>query len=140
MKKLTDEGKVLTMFAIIMLWCAITSLSGHSEFWIIPLLTLSGLICMHLILSLIRDIYFAKGGNAFMSADIGKSIKQIREQRDLNQRELAKYAGISNVTVCKIEQGVLTPSLKTTIRIANVLQCSLDDLCGRSRNSRNSRQ
>lgn len=56
MKKLTDEGKVLTMFAIIMLWCAITSLSGHSEFWIIPLLTLSGLICMHLILSLIRDI------------------------------------------------------------------------------------
>ena len=60
MKKLTDEGKVLTMFAIIMLWCAITSLSGHSEFWIIPLLTLSGLICMHLILSLIRDIYFAK--------------------------------------------------------------------------------
>ena len=31
MKKLTDEGKVLTMFAIIMLWCAITSLSGHSE-------------------------------------------------------------------------------------------------------------
>ena len=28
-----------------------------------------------------------------MSADIGKSIKQIREQRDLNQRELAKYAG-----------------------------------------------
>ena len=75
-----------------------------------------------------------------MSADIGKSIKQIREQRDLNQRELAKYAGIGNVTVCKIEQGVLTPSLKTTIRIANVLQCSLDDLCGRSRNSRNSRQ
>ena len=67
-----------------------------------------------------------------MSADIGKSIKQIREQRDLNQRELAKYAGISNVTVCKIEQGVLTPSLKTTIRITNVLQCSLDDLCGRS--------
>lgn len=75
-----------------------------------------------------------------MSADIGKSIKKIREQRDLNQRELAKYAGISNVTVCKIEQGVLTPSLKTTIRIANVLRCSLDDLCGRSRNSRNSRQ
>ena len=129
MKKLTDEGKVLTMFAIIMLWCAITSLSGHSEFWIIPLLTL------------LSEIYtLLKGGNAFMSADIGKSIKQIREQRDLNQRELAKYAGISNVTMCKIEQGVLTPSLKTTIRIANVLRCSLDDLCGRSRNSRNSRQ
>ena len=39
-----------------------------------------------------------------MSADIGKSIKQIREQRDLNQRELAKYAGIRAATggsVCR---------------------------------------
>lgn len=128
------------MFAIIMLWCAITSLSGHSEFWIIPLLTLSGLFCMHLIISLIRDIYFAKRRERLYERRYWESIKQIREQRDLNQRELAKYAGISNVTVCKIEQGVLTPSLKTTIRIANVLRCSLDDLCGRSRNSRNSRQ
>ena len=65
-----------------------------------------------------------------MSADIGKSIKQIREQRDLNQRELAKYAGISNVTVCKIEQGVLTPSLKTTIRIDYLLLCKHAHLSG----------
>lgn len=74
-----------------------------------------------------------------MNADIGTNIKRTREKRDLNQKELAKYAGISNVTVCKIEQGVLTPSLKTAIRIANVLRCSLDDLCGRSQYSRNSR-
>ena len=74
-----------------------------------------------------------------MNADIGKTIKQIRERRDLNQKELAKYAGISNVTVCKIEQGVLTPSLKTAISIANVLRCTLDELCGR-KISRNSRQ
>ena len=30
-----------------------------------------------------------------MNADIGKTIKQLRERRDLNQKELAKYAGIS---------------------------------------------
>lgn len=74
-----------------------------------------------------------------MNADIGKTIKQLRERRDLNQKELAKYAGISNVTVCKIEQGVLTSSLKTAISIANVLRCTLDELCGR-KISRNSRQ
>lgn len=74
-----------------------------------------------------------------MNADIGKTIKQLRERRDLNQKELAKYAGISNVTVCKIEQGVLTHSLKTAISIANVLRCTLDELCGR-KISRNSRQ
>lgn len=74
-----------------------------------------------------------------MSADIGKSIKQIRERRDINQTELAKYAGVSKVTVWKIEQGKLMPSLKTAIKIADALNCSLDYLCGR-KFSRNSRQ
>ncbi|MBO5449702.1 MAG: hypothetical protein J5994_10325 [Ruminococcus sp.] len=60
MKNLSDEGKVLTIFSIIMLWCAITSLSGHSELWIIPMLTLAGMFCLHLVISLIRDIYFAR--------------------------------------------------------------------------------
>lgn len=73
-----------------------------------------------------------------MRENIGKSIKLIRERRDLNQTELAKYAGISKVSVWKMEQGSLMPSLKTAIKLADVLHCSLDDLCGRtiSRNSR----
>lgn len=73
-----------------------------------------------------------------MKGNIGKSIRLIREQRDLNQTELANYAGISKVSVWKMEQGSLMPSLKTAIKLADALHCSLDDLCGRkfSRNSR----
>ena len=60
MKKLSDEDKVMAVIAIIMLWCFITSMAGHSELWEVPLFVIVGLICLHLILSLIRDIYFAK--------------------------------------------------------------------------------
>lgn len=73
-----------------------------------------------------------------MREDIGKSIKRIRKSRDMDQQELAKYVGVNKSSICKIEQGAQLPSLLTTIKIANVLHCSLDDLCGRkfSRNSR----
>lgn len=60
MKKLSDEDKVMAIFAIIMLWCFVTSMAGHSELWEVPLFVIVGLFCLHLILSLIRDIYFAR--------------------------------------------------------------------------------
>ncbi len=73
-----------------------------------------------------------------MREDIGRSIKRIRKSRDMDQQELAKYVGVNKSSICKIEQGTQLPSLITAINIANVLRCSLDDLCGRkfSRNSR----
>lgn len=60
MKKLSDEDKVIAVAIIIALWCLFTSAAGHSELWEIPLFVIVGLLCLHLILSLFRDIYFAK--------------------------------------------------------------------------------
>lgn len=60
MKRISDEDKVIAAVIIIALWCFVASMAGHSELWEIPLFVIVGLICLHLILSLIRDIYFAK--------------------------------------------------------------------------------
>lgn len=60
MNKLTNEDKVLLIFVISVIWCSITSLAGHSELWVIPMMLLTTVFCIHLILSLIRDIYFAR--------------------------------------------------------------------------------
>lgn len=60
MKKISDEGKVMAISAIIMLWCFITSMAGHSELWEVPLFVIAGLLCLHLVISLVRDIYFAR--------------------------------------------------------------------------------
>lgn len=60
MKKLSDEDKVMAVIAIIMLWCFITSMAGHSELWEVPFFVIVGLFCLNLVISLIRDIYFAR--------------------------------------------------------------------------------
>ena len=60
MKKLSDEDKVTVVAIIIALWCVFTSAAGKTELWEIPLFVIVGLICLQLILSLIRDIYYAK--------------------------------------------------------------------------------
>lgn len=60
MKKLSDEDKAVAAVIIIALWCLFTSAAGYPELWTIPFFVIVGLLCLQLILSLIRDIYFAK--------------------------------------------------------------------------------
>ena len=48
---------------------------------------------------------------------------------ELTQEELAEQAGISYMTLVKIEQGVSNnPTIKTLKSIASVLDVSIDDL------------
>jgi len=60
------------------------------------------------------------------------NLNQKRVERDLTQTELAKYAGISPTMINYIESGMKVPSLAVTIKIADVLHCSIDDLVGRT--------
>ncbi|MED4399844.1 helix-turn-helix transcriptional regulator [Metabacillus fastidiosus] len=55
-------------------------------------------------------------------------IKDFREQRDLKLKELAEKVDITAGYLRKIEKGEGTPSLKLAVRIAKVLDCTLDDL------------
>lgn len=48
-------------------------------------------------------------------------IKQIREEKNMNQKELADRAGISQQFLCDIEHGRRKPSIDTAIKIAGVL-------------------
>ena len=48
-------------------------------------------------------------------------IKQIREEKNMNQKELADRAEISQQFLCDIEQGRRKPSIDTAIKIAKEL-------------------
>ena len=48
-------------------------------------------------------------------------IKQIREEKNMNQKELADRAGISQQFLCDIEHGRRKPSIDTAIKIAKEL-------------------
>jgi len=61
--------------------------------------------------------------------EIGKTIKDLREKKELTQEKLAQNAGISYMTLVKIEQGVNdNPTLKTLTAVAKALGVGVDDL------------
>lgn len=63
---------------------------------------------------------------------IGKRIKQLREEQNLNQIELSKKLNISNTTLSQYETGQRVPSDDIKIKMADFFDCSLDYLIGYS--------
>lgn len=55
-----------------------------------------------------------------------------RNRADMTQEELADAVGVSTSSVINWESGEYMPSLATTIRIADVLGCTLEQLAGRA--------
>jgi predicted transcriptional regulator len=66
---------------------------------------------------------FIKENNWWLFLAItGSSLKKLRTQAGLTQKELAKLAGVSQAHIAKIEQGKVDPRLSTVNRIFQVLQ------------------
>ncbi|MFG6326165.1 MAG: helix-turn-helix domain-containing protein [Lachnospiraceae bacterium] len=66
----------------------------------------------------------------FDYSEIGTNIRSSRKKRGITQEELANIADISTQHLCRIENGVRTPSLETVHRIADALGITTDALFG----------
>lgn len=66
-----------------------------------------------------------------LAATVGARVKSLREERGLSQRALALRLEVSSSTIAKYEAGVHTPPLSVLVRLAAVLDVSLDQLAGR---------
>ncbi len=62
-----------------------------------------------------------------MSLDVGARLKEVRTQKQLSQRELAKRAGVTNSTISLIEQNRVSPSVSSLIKVLQGLPISLQD-------------
>ncbi|MBA1438021.1 MAG: helix-turn-helix transcriptional regulator [Epsilonproteobacteria bacterium] len=59
--------------------------------------------------------------------EIGDRIKKLRKEHKMTQAELATLAGVSRVTLSKIERGYFgSVSVKTLDVIVNALGCEID--------------
>jgi len=58
-------------------------------------------------------------------------IREHRIQRGLTQRQLAEKLGISQAAVGKWETGTADPRMRQLRALAEALECSIDELCGR---------
>lgn len=57
--------------------------------------------------------------------DVGTRLRQLRQARDLSQRELAKRAGVTNSTISLIEQNSVSPSVSSLKKILDALPVSI---------------
>ena len=63
--------------------------------------------------------------------EIGKHLKIARKNAGLTQPQLAKKIGVTHAAISFWENNVNIPNVKDCIKIADVLQISLDELVGR---------
>ena len=61
----------------------------------------------------------------------GSRLKELRDLRNVSQKELGEYVGVSDTMVSMYEQGKKKPSLPTIERIAEYFYESVDYLLGR---------
>ncbi len=64
------------------------------------------------------------------------NIKNLREDRDLRQRELAAVLNVSQNTYSQYENGVIELTAENLIRLADYYDVSVDYLLGRTRDPR----
>lgn len=64
-------------------------------------------------------------------SEFSKRLKELRQQRNLTQRQLAELANIPQPTLARYEQGITEPGLTSLIKIADIFGVSLDSLTGR---------
>lgn len=69
-----------------------------------------------------------KPDNKFIR-EIGKRIRQKREDRGWSQERLAIEADIDNSHLGKLERGEGNPTVKLVFRIAQALEIDFRDLC-----------
>ncbi len=64
---------------------------------------------------------------------LGKRIKKLRENKNLNQLEFSKILNISNTTLSQYEAGNRTPNDEIKEKVADYFNVSVDYLLGRSK-------
>jgi len=60
--------------------------------------------------------------------DIGKRIRELREEQGLRQEDLAQRAGVARNTIARIERDELVPSVAMVEKVANGLGVELGAL------------
>lgn len=62
----------------------------------------------------------------------GENIQQLRKERKMTQAQLAEYLGLSCAAIYKYERNLAEPDIESMIKIADLFECSIDYLVGRT--------
>lgn len=65
---------------------------------------------------------------------LGDRLRYERENKDLTQQQLGDLIGVAKQTISVYENGTKFPTIQTLMKIADVFDCSIDYLLGRTDN------
>lgn len=60
---------------------------------------------------------------------LGESVKKLRDENHMTQENLAKEVGITTSMIGHIETGMKIPSLAVVLKLAEVLNSTVDEMC-----------
>ena len=63
-----------------------------------------------------------------------KNLRGIREDRDIKQKDIAKYLSVSQNTYSQYETGIISLTAEVLIRLADYYKVSIDYLLDRTNN------
>jgi transcriptional regulator with XRE-family HTH domain len=63
---------------------------------------------------------------------VDNNIKKHRVSKNLSQKDLANMVGVDRSFITRVESGERQLSVARLIQIADILECSLDELTGRN--------
>ena len=72
-----------------------------------------------------------------LSNTLGKRLKALRKQHNLNQLELSEKLSIQRQTLSAYERGISIPNIFILIRLADIYDLTLDELVDRKRFQKN---
>jgi len=72
----------------------------------------------------------------FETMQIAKRIKELRIKKNMTQMNLADMIGVSYQAVSNWERGNAMPDISKLSELANIFECSIDDLLGESRETK----
>ncbi len=57
-------------------------------------------------------------------------LKELRVDKNISKRQLAKEIGVSHTTVGRWEEGLISPTLENILSLCSFFKCSADFLIG----------
>ena len=72
--------------------------------------------------------------NSYMTNDFSEKnrIKELRLERGISQRELAKLTGIKQANISRWEAGLIVPNVNDIWTLADFFNCSIDYIVGKN--------
>lgn len=76
------------------------------------------------------NLFVIKYLKGYFMNKFAERLKELREEKNMSELQLAKVLGVSSTTINRWERGLRVPNLDSLVLLARFFDVSIDYLCG----------